>query len=113
MEGCRELKGIGRVRMGVVGWLPEVPAGMEAGWEEEEEEEEEEVPSLRQMFPLGTFRQMERKILGDHKPKRCERKRASSIVGNAGLFRLAPIGRSKPIRSEVLQPQNRRGQTGG
>lgn len=40
MEGCREGKGIGRLRMGVVGWLPEVPTGMEAGWEVEEEEEE-------------------------------------------------------------------------
>ena len=43
MEGCREVKGIGRVRMGVLGWLPEVPVGAEmAGWEEEEEELEEE-----------------------------------------------------------------------
>lgn len=43
MEGCREVKGIGRVRIGVVGWLPEVPIGMEMeGWEEDEEEEEEE-----------------------------------------------------------------------
>lgn len=39
IEGCREVKGIGRVRMGVVVWLPEVPTGMEMGWEEEEEEE--------------------------------------------------------------------------
>lgn len=31
MEGCREVKGIGRVRMGVVEWLPEVPTGMETG----------------------------------------------------------------------------------
>lgn len=40
MEGCREVKGIGRVRIGVVGWLPEVPTGIEEGWEEEEEEED-------------------------------------------------------------------------
>lgn len=36
------MKGIGRVRMGVVDWLPEVPTGMEMGWEEEEEDEEVE-----------------------------------------------------------------------
>lgn len=43
MEWCREVKGIGRERMGVVGWLPEPPIGMEmAGWDEQEEEEEEE-----------------------------------------------------------------------
>lgn len=29
MEGCKEVKGIGRVRMGVVGWLPDVPIGRE------------------------------------------------------------------------------------
>lgn len=44
MEGCREVKGIGRVRMGVFDWPLEVPIGMEmVGWEEEEEEEEEDV----------------------------------------------------------------------
>lgn len=43
MEGCREVKGIGRVRMGVLDWLPEVPTGIEMeGWEEEEDEEEED-----------------------------------------------------------------------
>lgn len=36
------MKAIGRVRIGVVGWLPEVPTGTEVGWEEEEEEEEVE-----------------------------------------------------------------------
>lgn len=40
MEGCREVKGIGRVRMGVVEWLLEEPAGME----EEEEEDPEAFP---------------------------------------------------------------------
>lgn len=38
------MKGIGRVRIGVVGWLPEVPTGIELGWEEEEEEEEDVEP---------------------------------------------------------------------
>lgn len=43
MEGCREVKGIGLVRMGVVDWLPEVPCGIEWWvWEEEEEEEDDE-----------------------------------------------------------------------
>ncbi len=52
MEGCREVKGIGRVRMGVVDWLPEVPIGMEmGGWEEDEEEDEEEEDVDPEAFP--------------------------------------------------------------
>lgn len=52
MEGCREVKGIGRVRMGVLDWLPEVPMGMErACWEEEEEEEEEDEDEDPEAFP--------------------------------------------------------------
>lgn len=39
MEGCREVKGIGRVRMGVVDWLAEVPIGMEmVGWGEDDDD---------------------------------------------------------------------------
>lgn len=44
MEGCKEVKGIGRVRIGVVGWLPEVPTGVEVGWEEEEDVDPEAFP---------------------------------------------------------------------
>lgn len=45
MEGCRDVKGIGLVRMGVVDWLPEVPIGIEmVGCEADDDEDEEEVP---------------------------------------------------------------------
>lgn len=42
MEGCREVKGIGRERIGA-DWLPEEPMEREMlGWEEAEDVEEEE-----------------------------------------------------------------------
>uniref|UniRef100_A0A0E9RU59 Uncharacterized protein n=1 Tax=Anguilla anguilla TaxID=7936 RepID=A0A0E9RU59_ANGAN len=42
MEGCREVKGIGRERIGA-DWLPEEPMEREKlGWEEAEDVEEEE-----------------------------------------------------------------------